>query len=129
MWDGRRGSTFEATRERQRRTSMYPPVKQFDTRRREAEEWIAAREARRVAEASTTTAGAGPRSFARMPGRARSLFGPKPGPSLGGGRVEPALRASPQLPAGREQRGLGDTITIRLSKPEDRDAILCLCAL
>jgi len=108
---------------------MYPPVKQFDTRRREAEEWVAAREARRVAKANTSTVDAGARRFARLAGRVGSLLRTTPGPTPERGRGEPGLRFAPQLPAGREQGGLGDTITIRLSRPEDRESILRLCAL
>src|SRR5262245_64318102 len=104
MWCGRRGSTFEATRERQRRRSMYPPVKQLDTRRREAEEWIAVREARRVAKANTTTVDAGPRWFAQLAGRVRSLLRPTPRPTPEGGRAEPGLRLAPQLPPRSEER-------------------------
>src|SRR5262245_56959504 len=120
MWGGRRGSTFEATGERQRqrrRRSMYPPVTQRDTLRREAEEWIAVREARRVAKANTTTVDARPRWFVQLAGRVRSLLRPTPRPTPEGGRAEPGLRLAPQLPVGREQRGLSDTITIRPSKP------------
>jgi hypothetical protein len=108
---------------------MYPPFKQFETRRREAEEWIALREARRVAKANTKTVGAGPPRFEPLAGRRGSALGRTLRSIRKGGQPEPGLRPAPQLPSGLEHNSLGDTITIRPSRPEDRDAILRLRTL
>jgi len=53
---------------------MYPPVKQFDTRRREAEEWVAVLEARHIARTNSRSVSAGPRWFAQLAGQVRSLL-------------------------------------------------------
>jgi hypothetical protein len=101
---------------------MYPPVRQLETRLREAEEWIAVREARRLARSNARTAHSRPRWVARLAGLGRSLLPSTP-------RHEPGGPRDPQRVQHRRSLGLTDTIAIRRSTSEDREAILRLAAL
>src|SRR5262245_26464393 len=101
---------------------MYPPVKQLDTRRREAEEWIAVREARRIAKSNSRPARAGLRWFTRLANQGRSLLlRPARLPDWADVRPDVGRAFTPELPRVHEQRGLSETITIRPSRREDRD--------